>query len=74
MKTTSPSDSFDLFPFVLKFALQMNMLNTSYTLGREERSSEGYIGRGRERRGEISDIHSSEHKLLVLAWLVYKND
>lgn len=48
MKTTS-SDSFDLSPVVLKSALQMNMLNTSYTLGREERGSEGYMGRGKER-------------------------
>lgn len=72
MKTTSPSDSFDLSPFVLKFALRMNILNISYTLGREER---GYIGRGRERRGEIvSGIYSTESKLLVLAWLVYQND
>ena len=68
MKTTSPSESFDLSPFVLKFALQMNMFNTSCILGREERVSEGYTGKGREKRGEIiTDIYSSEYKLLVLA-------
>lgn len=74
MKNTS-SNSFDLLPFVLKFALQVNMLNTSFTLGGEEGGSEGYIGRGTERRREIiCYIRSSEYKLLVLAWLLDKDD
>lgn len=71
VKNTS-SNSFDLLPFVLKFVLQVNMLNTSFTLGGEERGSGGYIGRGQkdEERSYVTYILVNTSCLFWLGWYI----
>lgn len=69
MKNTS-SNSFDLLPFVLKFVLQVNMLNISFTLGWEERGSEGYIGQKDEERSYVTYILVNTSCLFWLGWYI----